>query len=137
MNIFFDSSSFVKLFISENGSDVVKDYFLGATEVFISALCYPEAISAFSRLVREDSINKLQFNQCKKSFLETLNNISIINISSPILIEAAQLLELSYLRTLDAIHIAQALQTKPELFITSDKKQFEAANKAGLNTKFI
>jgi predicted nucleic acid-binding protein len=48
-----------------------------------------------------------------------------------------ELLEKNILRSLDAIHIACALEWQSELFVSSDERQVTAAIKSGLNVEFI
>jgi len=38
---------------------------------------------------------------------------------------------------MDAIHVACALEWQADLFVTSDRRQFEAARNAGLHTEYI
>jgi predicted nucleic acid-binding protein len=48
-----------------------------------------------------------------------------------------ELLEENVLRSLDAIHIACALEWQSELFVSSDERQVTAAIKFGLQVEFI
>jgi hypothetical protein len=44
---------------------------------------------------------------------------------------------MNVLRAMDALHIACALEWKADLFITSDKKQLDAAMQAGLQCEYL
>lgn len=134
---FFDSSAFAKRFIEESGSDEIDKICRASASVALSSICFPEIISALNRRLREHSITKKEYILIKDKFLEELENIEIINVVPEVIAKSVQLLEKYNLRTLDSIHISSALILKPDIFISADKRQVLAAQKAGLKVKFI
>lgn len=50
---------------------------------------------------------------------------------------SVKLLESNVLRAMDALHVACAMEWKADLFVTSDKRQLDAAVKTGLRTRYI
>ena len=58
MIVFFDTSSWVKRYVDETGSDEVKKNCSKADEIILSILCVPETVSLFSRLPSERKINR-------------------------------------------------------------------------------
>jgi len=61
----------------------------------------------------------------------------VLHITSAVIAHSVKLLERNKLRTLDALHIACALEWKADLFVTADRRQLTAAANAGLQTKYI
>ena len=72
MIVFFDTSSWVKRYVDETGSDEVEKICSKADEIILSILCVPETISSFSRLLREKKITQSLFFDLKKLLLKKL-----------------------------------------------------------------
>ena len=137
MRVLFDTSSFVKRFVEEVGSEEADNTCQNATELGLSIICFPEIISALSRKLREKNITKEDYLELKFEVSKDIEDADIINITPTVLEKVILLLEENTLRSLDAIHIASALEWEAELFVSSDKRQVLAAKNAGLNVKFI
>ena len=137
MRTFFDSSALAKRYVQERGSDVVQRALADATEAAVSLICPPEIISALSRLNRQGSITGPQFNLAKKTLFEDIEDMSVCAVSVPVVHSAIDLIENYPLRTLDALHVAGALEWKADLFVSSDRLQLAAAAKAGLRVLLV
>jgi len=137
MRVFFDSSAFAKRYIFEPGSEIVDELCQATTFLSLSSISIPEVISALNRLLREKSISKKEYLQAKNSFLVDIEDVVIINITPEIISHTILLLEKNVLRTLDALHISCATAWKPDLFVSSDKRQINAAKKTGLKIKLV
>jgi len=137
MKTFFDSSAFAKRYIEEQGSEAVEDICYNASILALSIICIPEILSAFNRRLRINNISQKDYFKAKTRLIEEMKDISIINITPVVIQKSIDLLEHNPLRTLDAIHIACALEWRPDLFVTSDKRQRIAAEKSGLAVQFI
>jgi len=70
MRIFCDSSSFVKKFIQETGSDEADEYCLKATSIGLSIICLPEMLSALNRKIRENNLTKENYRVIKNQILD-------------------------------------------------------------------
>ena len=137
MNVFFDSSAWAKRYIEESGSGQVEEISLKADAVTLCILCVPEIISAFSRLRRENKLSEDQFIQLKNVFLTEIRDIEMINITSGVIAQSVDLLQNYPSRTLDALHIACARTGEIDLFVTSDRRQMDAAEASGLTACYI
>ncbi len=137
MHVFFDSSAFIKRYVSETGTDAVLAWCDKATEISLSAIVLPEIISAFCRLHREARITDTQYRQLKSLLLADIEDAAICDLSPAVLGQAVSSLETSVLRGMDAIHIGSAVVLKADVFISSDKHQLEAATRAGLKTEAV
>jgi hypothetical protein len=137
MQSFFDSSAFAKRYIDESGSTEIEKICIESESIAVSSICFPEIISALNRRLRENSISKKDYLLIKERLIVEFEQIEIINVLPEVVAKSILLLERNSLRTLDAIHIASALMWKPDLFISSDKRQILAAKKAGMKVRFV
>jgi len=137
MKVLLDSSALAKRFIPEKGSKKVIDACREADELCISIICYPEIISALNRLKNEKKINKHEYVNAKQKIATDLRDVSVCNITEDTVAQVVHLLEENSLRTMDAIHIAAALEWKTDLFISADQQQLKAAKKAGLKVQDV
>jgi predicted nucleic acid-binding protein len=134
---YLDSSSFAKRFVNESGSDKVEETCAEATELGLSVICVPEIVSALNRRRRERSVSPRQYEEAKQRVLDDIRDADIIHLTGPVINAAIRVLEASPVRAMDALHIACALEWGAELFASSDKKQLNAAKRAGLKTRRV
>ncbi len=137
MKVFFDTSSFVKRFVDEVGSKQVDDITQAASEIGLSIICFPEIISALNRKLRSKFITEKTYSELKNDILKDIEDVELINLTPSVLKKTIELLEESVLRSLDAIHIACAIEWQAELFVSSDERQVTAAINSGLEVEFI
>lgn len=125
MNYYFDSSALVKMFSSENHSVEFQNFFLtqskAQSKLFSSALSKVEIFRSLQR--QEKDVLLVD---------EFLKSLSLLRLSDSV-ISLAQIVAPG-LRSLDAIHLATALQLRPLdlTFVTYDKPLAKAAKEAGL-----
>lgn len=137
MRVFFDSSAFVKRYVSENGTQTVLEWCEQATEIGLSGIALPEIISTFCRLRREGKIDETQYQQLKSLLITDIQDAEICNLTPAVLTHAISSLETNRLRGMDAIHIGSALALKVDVFISGDNRQIEAATQAGLRVEAV
>lgn len=137
MKTFFDSSAYAKRFVEEKGSEVIEEICLNTTELALSIVCVPEIISALNRRLREKNINQNNYQIAKTRLLEEIEDVVILNITPTVIMRSIELLENITLKAMDALHVASAIEWKPDLFVSSDIRQTETAQKSGLQTQFI
>jgi predicted nucleic acid-binding protein len=132
MKVFFDSSAFAKRYIAESGSDKVEKICSQSSMLGVSSICLPEIISALCRLRRQSAITEYQYETAKQALLRDLQDALVCNITPSVIRQSIHILESSKVRTLDALHIACALEFEAEAFISSDVQQLSAARTVGL-----
>ena len=133
MKVFFDSSALAKRYIEdEMKSERIDRLVVEADSVVVSIICFPEIISAFSRLRRERKLTSAQYNQCKRSAAEDFSSFQVCQLSPEVIKTSITLLEHVELRAMDAFHVACAIEAKAGLFVSSDKRQLAAAEKFSL-----
>jgi predicted nucleic acid-binding protein len=132
MRVFFDSSAFVKRYVSEAGTESVLAWCDRASEMGLSGIALPEIISAFCRLRREDKIDDTQYRRIKSLLLADIEDAAICDLAPEVLAQSIACLETNVLRGMDAIHIGSAVALKAHVFISADQRQCDAAHRAGL-----
>jgi len=137
VRVYFDTSAFVKRYVREEGTDTVLKWCDHATEIILSGIALPEIISAFCRLHREAKITEAQYRQLKSALLVDIEDAVICDLAPAVLAPAISSLETNVLRGMDAIHIGSAVALKADVFISSDKRQLDAATRMGLRVGML
>lgn len=137
MKAVFDTSAFAKRYIVEAGSTRVDQRLQQIDKLGLSIICVPELISTANRRLRENSITAAQYQQIKQSLNQDIADATILDLTPTVMQHAIQLLEQNKLRAMDALHIGCALAWETDLFVSSDKRQIEAARKAGLTVESV
>jgi predicted nucleic acid-binding protein len=138
MKLFLDTSSLIKLYHLEDGTEEIENLItkLMITDLYLSELSKIEFTSAIWKKVRTQEITEIQANETIKLFESDFEKYSFIALNH-ILLEQARHLTIKYgkkgLRTLDSIQLATAIFLKQDvnLFFTADKlllKLFEDEN---------
>jgi len=127
MKAFLDTSSLIKLYHTEEGSDfVMKTICNDVKEIFLSELAILEFRSALWKKIREKEIKENTALEVIKCFQNDGDNFHWIMLQSDI-VESASYLLMKYgnrgLRTLDSLQLATALTLREEecVFLTSNK----------------
>ena len=132
MRVFFDTSAFVKRYIEEPGADKVIENCGNAENLVLSILCLPEIISTLNRLVREDKLSRSDYKKTRDLILKEIEDVEICYITPEVVARTIDCLENNPVRAMDALHLGCALVVEPDLFVSSDHRQIEAAEKEGL-----
>lgn len=137
MKTYLDSSAFAKRFVEEAGSDTVEKICTDTTELGLSVICVPEMISALNRRKRERSLTRHQYADVKRRIFSDIRDADIIDLTVSVVACAITVLEKSPIREMDALHIACALEWRAQTLVSSDKKQLDAARRAGMKTQRV
>lgn len=127
MKAFLDTSSLIKLYHTEAGSDFVLNALSNdIRDIFLSELAILEFRSALWKKMRVKEIKENTAIEVIKCFQNDSDNFHWIMLQSDI-VESASYLLMKYgnrgLRTLDSLQLAAALTLRDEdcVFFTSDK----------------
>jgi uncharacterized protein len=82
--------------------------------------------------VREKKFNKAEYRKIQSDVTADLVDVDICQITPEVLVSIITLLESHPLRSMDAIHVACALNVKPDVFMSVDHRQLASARKARL-----
>jgi len=132
-----DSSSFAKRYIQEVGSDELDDLLQNASELALSVILVPELISGLNRRLREGALPARDYRKAKRLLLDDVRDATIIQLTPAVISRSVNLLEGNVLRAMDALHVACALEWKADLFVTSDRRQLDAAINSDLRTEYL
>ena len=137
MKLVLDSSAFAKRYIVEDGSERVDQLLQEASQLALCILLVPEIISGLNRRLREQVISPEDYRSIKKQLINDVHDAVLLQITPAVISRTIKLLENNPLRSMEALHVACALEWQAELFVSADRRQAAAAKDAGLHTEFI
>lgn len=132
MRVFFDTSAFVKRYVEEPGSEKVVEICDKAEQAVLCVICLPEMISTLGRLVREGRLPSGDYHRLRDLVLKEIQDAEICYITPEVITRTITCLENNALRAMDALHLGCALVGEVDLFVSSDRRQIEAAEMEGL-----
>ena len=106
MTLYLDTSSLVKLYVTETGSDGVRQLVREATIVATSVVAYAEGRAAFARLRRERALTAARFASVKRELSEQWPAYLALEATSSLCLAAGEFAERYGLRGFDIIHLA-------------------------------
>jgi hypothetical protein len=132
MRVFFDTSAFVKRYVEEPGTDKVIEICMQAQHIVLCVICLPEMISTLNRLVREGKLLTVDYQKTRDLILKEIEDAEICYFTPEVVTRTIRCLENNPLRAMDALNLGCALIIEPDLFVSSDQRQIEAAQREGL-----
>ncbi len=139
--IYFDTSSYIKVYVKEKGSLKARNL-LKNKRIVSSIILQAECFCALSMKHHRGEIDERDLKTLINQIKGDRKHLDIINLTDDVIKKVESIALNSNTRTLDAIHIASALIFQDSLeitlpFITSDKIQYEIANGQGLETVLV
>lgn len=129
--VYLDSSAIAKLAFEEDGSDALAEYVDGCDAVS-SDVALTEVTRTARRIASENPSNAL--GDLLEKVMIAMEEMVLIMVETRTLVRAGAL-EGSFLRSIDAIHIATAHGLGDvDAFVTYDERQAAAARLAGFRT---
>lgn len=120
MIVYLDTSSLVKLYVEEAGSDDVQELVEEASAVTTSQVAYAEARAAFARRRRERTLSPSGFAAAKRSFESDWGRYVAVAVTRDLCREAGDLAERYRLRGFDAVHLASFAEVLRDIQGRSD-----------------
>ena len=136
MTLYLDTSSLVKLYVEEPGSDEVRQDLGDADTAATSAVSYTEARAAFARHRRDGKLNPAMFLAVKRDFEVDWASFAILEPTGALCRAAGELAERYQLRGCDSIQLATFLAVAGEdprsetRFSSFDRRLNQAAIRA-------
>jgi len=109
MIVYLDTSSLVKLYVEEEGSDEVRQLLSDAEAVATCAVAYAEARAAFARLSRERHVTPAAHRRIKAALDADWPRYVVVHVTDAVCLRAGELAERRALRGFDAVHLASYL----------------------------
>jgi len=137
--IYWDASALVKKYLSETGSDTVRQWLAKDPVLVTSQLAYAEIHATFARKRRERDISSLDYQRVCRIFEADWQAITVVQLDDRLLPTIRSLLSRHPLRGADSVHLASALYTaeqaqlRPLPFACADNRLLQAARKEGLD----
>ena len=137
MILYLDTSAWLKLYVTERGTQEVIAAVQSAEVVAISRVAYAEARAALARVLREKRTTRAEHRKriaaLNADFVEVLK----VEASEDVVRQAGELAESHALRGFDAIQLASATwlarkTRKPVRLLAFDDRMNEAAHALGL-----
>ncbi len=137
MRLFVDTSSLFKRYIQDEGSAALERLFEEASEIVVSPVTWVELNSALSKRLRDGSLSSEQFSAVLSEAKKDFDFFACLEWNESLDEKAVEIVRKFGLKSLDAIQLSSGLLSKADIFVTSDKKLFEAANKIVRKARFI
>lgn len=142
MKIFLDTSSLIKLYHNEIGTDILDKIFEDneVGEIFLSDIAKVEFTSAIWKKVRTKDLTSDEATDIIDSFCDDYDKYTFIEVDSELL-SIARILVVKFglkgLRTLDSIQLASIIEVKTGLSfaVTADELLKSIIELEGINTK--
>jgi predicted nucleic acid-binding protein len=106
VTLYLDTSSLIKLYVTEAGSDVVRQLVGEASVVATSVVAYAETRAALARLRREGVLTGSKRALAKRQFEEQWPTYLTLDATDSLCRAAGELAEKYRLRGFDSIHLA-------------------------------
>ncbi len=106
MTLYLDTSSLVKLYVTESGSDIVRQLVSDANVVATSVVAYAETRAALARLRREGVVIASKLTSAKREFEQQWPAYLTLEATGSLCRTAGELAEKYHLRGFDSIHLA-------------------------------
>jgi len=106
VTLYLDTSSLVKLYVTEAGSETVRQLVDDANVVATSVVAYAEARAALARLRRDGALTASKFASAKRELDEQWPAYLTLEATDSVCRAAGELAEQYGLRGFDSIHLA-------------------------------
>ena len=140
--VYLDSSSLVKRYIGEVGSDEVDEVYdkseSGELKAAFSIWNLGEAIGVFDRYLSRNLISHDEFLIARSDLvsetlkLSRLESLAVLPVTSMLLVESWSLVAKHHIYEADALQIASSKEVSCSLFLGADKRLVDAALAEGL-----
>jgi predicted nucleic acid-binding protein len=114
MTLYLDTSSLVKLYVTEPGSEAVRKLVDAATIVATSSIAYTETRAALARRRRERVLRPAVFASAKTMFEAEWPKYLTIEVTSALCRQAGEFAEHYRLRAYDSMHLAAFAEVSRE-----------------------
>jgi predicted nucleic acid-binding protein len=114
ITLYLDTSSLVKLYIEEKGTDDVRQDLGEASAGATSLVAYAEARAAFARLRRQGTITAAAFRAVKRDFDADWSKYLVVEPTPELCQIAGEFAQRYRLRGFDSIHLATFLHVARE-----------------------
>lgn len=130
MTLYLDTSSLVKLYVAEPGSDAVRRLVDAATIVATASIAYTETRAALARRRREHALRPAAFASARAAFEAEWPNYFAVEVTPALCRQAGEFAERYRLRAYDSVHLAAFAEVAREAGDTRFSSFDAALNRA-------
>lgn len=112
MIVYLDTSSLVKLYVDEYGSEKIREIVNTSRVIATSKIAYAEARAAFARKQREGGFSPKQLRKIVEELNRDWDSYFVLEITDGVIRTAGEVAEKHILRGFDAIHLASSIHLK-------------------------
>lgn len=134
---FVDTSSLFKKYVEENGAEEFNRLLDSVFDIIVSPVTILELHSILERRLREKTLLRADAQWVEKEFQADYQYFGVVEWNDSLLKESIRVVRRHQLRVLDGIQLASGLLAGPSLFITSDRKLYDAAIKELPSVKLV
>lgn len=128
MIVYFDTSAFVPLLVTEPGTPLASDLWESAAEVVTNRVLYFEAAAALAQARRIGRVTERNHRAALDSLDDLWRDFRVIEVDETVTRRAAELADRHALRGYDAVHCAAAERIDaPDLVVASGDKDLLTA----------
>ncbi len=136
MIVYLDTSALLKLYISEEGREIVAEAVKAAEVAATSAVAYAEARAGLARRLREEDFTEEEHRQAVSDLDRDWTTYERLAVSNLVAHLAGEMAEKYALRGFDAIHLASAKRLEERAdeprFLAFDDRLTDAAKAASM-----
>jgi len=142
MNIYIDSSAYVKEYHDETGSDKVHRIFensrKGVDVILISLWTISETINAIDKHFMRHEFNEEEYRTVLGAIFSDLldmmenKNLKIIDIETNLVKMSWEYISSEHLSAADSLHLVTAIRSNADIFYAADKRLTRAATSKNL-----
>ena len=137
MRAFADTSALLKKYIEERGSRQLEQVLGGVSDLIVSPVTWVELNAAVARRLRGKLLTAQQSSWILSEAETDFCSYSQVVWGAELVEAATRMVRRHLLKTLDAIQLAAGVLSKPDLFLTSDRRLFEEARKVIQGARYI
>lgn len=133
MNLYLDTSALLKLYVEEEGREIVREAVEAAEVAATSTVAYSEARAGLARRLREGDFTEEEHRRAVERLDREWRGYERLAVSNLVAYRAGELAERHALRGFDAVHLASAARLEERFedlrFLAFDDRLSDAARK--------
>ncbi len=129
MVVFIDTSSLLKHYVKEPGSERIDEYYISENTLIIAPITPIEVRAALKRKMDDKGISESTYQRALLLWEKDESLYTYVTFDNFLVAKSIGFISAYSLKTLDAIQSAAAVISKAEVIATSDKRMFAVLNK--------
>lgn len=137
MRLFIDTSSLFKKYAEESGSGDFEKLLSRASEIAVSPVTWIEMNAVVERCLRSGVLTSERAGWLRTEIKKDFAYFALVVWNENLENKAVQLIRQHALKTMDAVQLASGILSGSEVFVTSDRRLHQVAQKMIRQIHFI